>query len=513
MFQLCILPISIHAPPRGATSHTPGASARPGIFQFTPLREGRPQKETSQRAVIISIHAPPRGATRPRACRAVRRTISIHAPPRGATFLLSVVRPSSTISIHAPPRGATQHSSWYGYYYAIISIHAPPRGATARTSALQARNAISIHAPPRGATLDMGTFTNAVLISIHAPPRGATVNARHVADGVVISIHAPPRGATIKLPFQKFQRGLFQFTPLREGRPAGIFDATRRPYFNSRPSARGDDGLHTLFERLPDFNSRPSARGDSEKQIKFAADLRFQFTPLREGRPRPSVPHISTMEISIHAPPRGATVRDGTVSGRRDYFNSRPSARGDLTRFAALSRRRDFNSRPSARGDRWSCPSLRAQHNFNSRPSARGDVQVCSVSLSSLISIHAPPRGATNRGERAPSPCNFNSRPSARGDGCAQYWFPVPEVFQFTPLREGRRQPGGKRRNTHDFNSRPSARGDKSPGRTPGGSHISIHAPPRGATRTPRPSPTPFPPFQFTPLREGRPAWSRSKIG
>ena len=121
-----------------------------------------------------------------------------------------------------------------------------------------------------------------------------------------------------------------------------------------------------------------------------------------------------------------------------------------------------------------------------------------------IISIHAPPRGAT-------------------------VWLdeePLDWPFQFTPLREGRRQPGGKRRNTHDFNSRPSARGDpphmpmagketyfnsrpsargdKSPGRTPGGSHISIHAPPRGATRTPRPSPTPFPPFQFTPLREGR---------
>ena len=121
--------ISIHAPPRGATLVFCSSFAF-CPFQFTPLREGRPQKETSQRAVIISIHAPPRGATRPRACRAVRRTISIHAPPRGATFLLSVVRPSSTISIHAPPRGATQHSSWYGYYYAIISIHAPPRGAT-----------------------------------------------------------------------------------------------------------------------------------------------------------------------------------------------------------------------------------------------------------------------------------------------------------------------------------------------------------------------------------------------
>ena len=99
-----------------------------------------------------------------------------------------------------------------------------------------------------------------------------------------------------------------------------------------------------------------------------------------------------------------------------------------------------------------------------------------------IISIHAPPRGAT-------------------------VWLdeePLDWPFQFTPLREGRRQPGGKRRNTHDFNSRPSARGDKSPGRTPGGSHISIHAPPRGATH-PRET---FPAsrlFQFTPLREGRP--------
>ena len=99
-----------------------------------------------------------------------------------------------------------------------------------------------------------------------------------------------------------------------------------------------------------------------------------------------------------------------------------------------------------------------------------------------IISIHAPPRGAT-------------------------VWLdeePLDWPFQFTPLREGRRQPGGKRRNTHDFNSRPSARGDKSPGRTPGGSHISIHAPPRGAT-TAKPQGLGAFQFQFTPLREGRP--------
>ena len=57
-----------------------------------------------------------------------------------------------------------------------------------------------------------------------------------------------------------------------------------------------------------------------------------------------------------------------------------------------------------------------------------------------LISIHAPPRGATSRNAQFPnSQFYFNSRPSARGD--AAEWLPTykSEVFQFTPLREGRR--------------------------------------------------------------------------
>ena len=75
----------------------------------------------------------------------------------------------------------------------------------------------------------------------------------------------------------------------------------------------------------------------------------FQFTPLREGRlatsESPGVGKISIHApprgatvaaltedgdelISIHAPPRGAT-RDVRESGRRENFNSRPSARGD----------------------------------------------------------------------------------------------------------------------------------------------------------------------------------------
>ena len=296
---------------------------------------------------------------------------------------------------------------------------------------------------------------------------------------------------------------VFQFTPLREGRPAGIFDATRRPYFNSRPSARGDDGLHTLFERLPDFNSRPSARGDIAALVAFrhvedfnsrpsargdrefvhgAARVgisihapprgatsqknakkgftRFQFTPLREGRRAPVWYHIIRSNISIHAPPRGATcailvssagsisihapprgatracwlAADGAdisihapprgateqnrrESGRRSYFNSRPSARGDLIDKYKTIDYTNFNSRPSARGDAFSRRGatysqfqftplregrplsrrfLLSEENFNSRPSARGDER------------EPADDGAGNY---------FNSRSSARGDG------------------------------------------------------------------------------------------------
>ena len=122
--------ISIHAPPRGATSVvTPSASAnftfqftplregrrgsvsligQPNSFQFTPLREGRPYStRCTMPVLLISIHAPPRGATPRCADGRVCKKISIHAPPRGATPVLVRVVSAGCISIHAPPRGAT----------------------------------------------------------------------------------------------------------------------------------------------------------------------------------------------------------------------------------------------------------------------------------------------------------------------------------------------------------------------------------------------------------------------
>ena len=208
-------------------------------------------------------------------------------------------------------------------------------------------------------------------------------------------------------------------------------------------------------------------------------------------------------EISIHAPPRGATGTCECCITTVD-FNSRPSARGDgafwyddwfgsisihapprgATTFADLlgSARRLFQFTPLREGRLARAESVLAVFVFQFTPLREGRRRSVGDRFCVCISIHAPPRGATHQPRRPCDPDDFNSRPSARGDFAAIVWNSCVPIFQFTPLREGRHAP-----------KHLSRRRGK----------ISIHAPPRGAT---------CPPililfrvrFQFTPLREGR---------
>ena len=77
---------------------------------------------------------------------------------------------------------------------------------------------------------------------------------------------------------------------------------------------------------------------------------------------------------------------------------------------------------------------------------------------------------------------DFNSRPSARGDEAGLLRRHGGQQFQFTPLREGRRFFQRILRWLKHFNSRPSARGDGMKVFMKESLRISIHAPPRGAT-------------------------------
>ena len=190
---------------------------------------------------------------------------------------------------------------------------------------------------------------------------------------------------------------VFQFTPLREGRQANCLDYAPDVIFQFTPLREGRPGkLRQLTTRMTYFNSRPSARGD-QRLWKEYTTWRFQFTPLREGR----------------------RFRCST-SAATPYFNSRPSARGDPHPHPIIHRRSLFQFTPLREGR--PCPvDRRGQiYNFNSRPSARGDATVIGGitallafqftplregrpsqstmhRIMSMISIHAPPRGATCR--------------------------------------------------------------------------------------------------------------------
>ena len=165
-------------------------------------------------------------------------------------------------------------------------------------------------------------------ISIHAPPRGATRAVMHRAVRIGISIHAPPRGATWweEATVSKME---FQFTPLREGRHVLFSRNHSSVQFQFTPLREGRPAYFCRqYSTNAYFNSRPSARGDNTKICVKSCFFAFQFTPLREGRHGTWVV-AGNFAISIHAPPRGATPAMSGKQHHQRHFNSRPSARGD----------------------------------------------------------------------------------------------------------------------------------------------------------------------------------------
>ena len=165
--------------------------------------------------------------------------------------------------------------------------------------------------------------------------------------------------------------------------------------------------------------------------------------------------------ISIHAPPRGATASLSARHHATCNFNSRPSARGDAGCITVVADNSNFNSRPSARGDVNQFVVVLAKVIFQFTPLREGRLQKISKKCDlPLISIHAPPRGATaadGQGERKGQ--NFNSRPSARGDGWSPGTLPT-WYFNSRPSARGDKSYSAFNAYQLDFNSRPSARGD-----------------------------------------------------
>ena len=323
-------------------------------------------------ARIISIHAPPRGATCIVAGRSCTKPDFNSRPSaRGDKACLLACLLASLISIHAPPRGATLLRGGL-LRGGLISIHAPPRGATAAAPRLRAEaNYFNSRPSARG---DRKADADALAADLFqfTPLREGRRGTKMKISIKKISIHAPPRGATRRQVLH-FPHLLFQFTPLREGRPALSEKAGISKTFQFTPLREGRPALSEKAGISKTFQFTPLREGRPALSEKAGISKTFQFTPLREGRrmatesrltplgyfnSRPSargdadlVEPAEGESISIHAPPRGATIRGASSLTATMNFNSRPSARGDRRRTSITAFWRNFNSRPSARGD------------------------------------------------------------------------------------------------------------------------------------------------------------------
>ena len=235
-------------------------------------------------------------------------------------------------------------------------------------------------------------------ISIHAPPRGATRCLSPGASRVKYFNSRPSARGVVKAFLDGGSVRLFQFTPLREGRLGGGGGAVPHCGISIHAPPRGATVSPDSEGKLYIFQFTPLREGRRGLRRISASGWIFQFTPLREGRPVDVITFGSPCQISIHAPPRGATGQ-ARGNGARDCISIHAPPRGATTgmgRSAATTCY--FNSRPSARGDADADVVFQRFHEFQFTPLREGRrVRYPARQRVRKISIHAPPRGATCR--------------------------------------------------------------------------------------------------------------------
>jgi len=247
--------------------------------------------------------------------------------------------------------------------------------------------------PPRGGRRMYVNKTIAQdIVSIHAPARGATDIQTVPSPPCYVSIHAPARGATRARHRHHRLRPVSIHAPAR-GATHYRLESGQSTVFQSTPPRGGRRTTDWSPVSPRCFNPRPRAGGDA-LQIGVR----------------------SVHGVSIHAPARGATRIYSPQVRSRQCFNPRPRAGGDGAPVRGTSPTFSFNPRPRAGGDMvdWKKYGI------------------------TIVSIHAPARGATD---------------------AAILCFEEP-MFQSTPPRGGRLRSALTTGDFTCFNPRPRAGGD-----------------------------------------------------
>ncbi len=129
---------------------------------------------------------------------------------------------------------------------------------------------------------------------------------------IKISIHAPTRGAT-DIFCSKLQTDKFQSTLPREERLSGAYIRYFHFLnFNPRSHERSDN-KHIVIWKIVDISIHAPTRGATQRVSLYLGKTKFQSTLPREERRYNELFNAIKVRISIHAPTRGATNASTTL--------------------------------------------------------------------------------------------------------------------------------------------------------------------------------------------------------
>ena len=185
-------------------------------------------------------------------------------------------------------------------------------------------------------------FNAMMAISIHAPTRGATFIGFDCCFDILISIHAPTRGATLTACTKEgFAR--FQSTLPRGERPDQLHRYREPQDFNPRSHEGSDICSLQINNTMTDFN--PRSHEGSDRASPNTNIHSWHFNPRsHEGSDVAVADRMRAVDISIHAPTRGATMPVVNLRRFRRFQSTLPRGERHFWNFPQKPFR-DFNPR------------------------------------------------------------------------------------------------------------------------------------------------------------------------
>ena len=256
-------------------------------FQSTHLREVRRERPTRcDKDLPVSIHAPARGAT-------INERVGKKLETPFQSTHLREVRPETPKPKATPKKFQSTHLRevrlGYTFRTRIKSTFQSTHLREVRPLRWRRGDRRGCFNPRTCERCDIYINTNLELVAEFQSTHLREVRHRNTLTTdrrVHVSIHAPARGATGRLSRRKSLRRMFQSTHLREVRLSGAYYNEFDEEVSIHAPARGaTDSDQPGFGLFDGFNPRTCERCDPRGDRPVTEVLLFQSTHLREVRP------------------------------------------------------------------------------------------------------------------------------------------------------------------------------------------------------------------------------------